>query len=330
MKVFRYLCLSAVIFLGFTHIASAQEVSAQEEPASAQEEPAFGPSSTHKFAQRDTCELFLDIYDPAPGSQTSIDGREKPTIVFVFGGGFLSGTRNNPFYMDWFKALTDNGYRVVANDYRLGLKGVKKMGVSMANVLHKAIDIAVEDLYSATGYLIDHAGELGIDPSNLVISGSSAGAITSLQAQWYLCNDAPISKVLPEGFSYAGVMAFAGAIFSDQGAVKYKKEPSPILMLHGIDDRIVTYEQISFAKLHFSGANVLAKVLKKGDYNYNIYRFEGYGHEISMVMAGELHKEFQFLEENVMKGKKAVIDATVNFQGYPHFKNFSKLSDLYK
>ena len=61
------------------------------------------------------------------------------------------------------------------------MKGVRGVTASEFTVLlDKAIHLAVEDLFSATSYLIEHQEELGIAPSNIVVAGSSAGAITSL------------------------------------------------------------------------------------------------------------------------------------------------------
>ena len=82
-------------------------------------------SGTYMVAQRDTCNLYIDVYLPTPGSETTFEGQPKPAILYVFGGGFVSGRRNDPFCFPWFKTLNDNGYGVVAVDYRLGLKGVK-------------------------------------------------------------------------------------------------------------------------------------------------------------------------------------------------------------
>ena len=61
----------------------------------------ISPDGTYLFAERDTCNLFPDIYNPAKGSKTSINGIKKPTIIFMFGGGFLRGTRDNADYHKW-------------------------------------------------------------------------------------------------------------------------------------------------------------------------------------------------------------------------------------
>ena len=83
---------------------------------------AQGSKTTYKVAQRDTCDLFMDVYEPVaiPG-----DTLDRPTILFVFGGGFIMGRRDDPWVMPWFKLLNENGYRVVSVDYRLGLQGVR-------------------------------------------------------------------------------------------------------------------------------------------------------------------------------------------------------------
>ena len=77
------------------------------EMAHAKETP-ISPDGTYLYAERDTCDLYLDVYNPAKGSQTSINGNKKPTIVFMFGGGFISGTRDDASYNDWFRMLTQN------------------------------------------------------------------------------------------------------------------------------------------------------------------------------------------------------------------------------
>ena len=149
----------------------------------------LSPDGTYVYEKRDTCDLFLDIYYPAKGSPQKIDGVQKPTIVFMFGGGFVAGTRDDQSYNSWFRMLTENGYRVISIDYRLGLKGSSKVGIAQVNVLDKAIHMAVEDLFSATNFIIDNAESLGVDPKNIIISGSSAGAISVMQAEYELANN---------------------------------------------------------------------------------------------------------------------------------------------
>ena len=276
-------------------------------------EPIITPDGTYIFEKRDTCDLFLDIYNPAEGSQTSIDGIEKPTILFMFGGGFIRGTRNDESYLPWFKAMTEDGYRIISIDYRLGLKGSDKVGVAQVGALDKAIHMGVEDLYSATDFLNENAAELGINPSNIVIAGSSAGAIIAMQAEYEICNGTSWTEVLPEGFRYAGVMSFSGAILSREGKVDYRlHSPAPTLMMHGTSDELVPYDQIAILHLGFFGGGKLVERFQKFGYNYNMYHFIDYGHEIAESMSTTMDLQKRFLETNVMKGKKRIVEAWIS------------------
>lgn len=283
--------------------------------ASQAQTPLLEPDGTYLFLKRDTCDLYLDVYNPAKGSQTTIDGKTKPTVLFMFGGGFITGTRDNESYNPWFRMLTENGYRVVSIDYRLGLKGSKKVGVAQVNVLDKAIHMAVEDLFSATTFLLDNAESLGIEPDNIVISGSSAGAISVMQAEYEICNETSYAEVLPKDFNYAGVMSFSGAILSREGKVDYKKRPCPTLMLHGTIDELVPYKQIAVLNLGFFGGGKLVERFKKFGFNYNMYHFIDYGHEIAGSMPTTFDLQTKFMENNVMKDKERIIEAWLTDPG---------------
>ena len=101
--------LSVLVFLALALSGLAQE---------------NGAPCTYLYAQKDTNSLFLDIYDPVPGSPTEVDGTPKPGIIYLFGGGFVMGRRDDPSYVPWFHKLAEDGYRVISIDYRLGLRGV--------------------------------------------------------------------------------------------------------------------------------------------------------------------------------------------------------------
>ncbi len=279
--------------------------------AATQTDSAITPDGTYMFAQRDTCELYMDIYEPAEGSDTTYNGKQKPAILFVFGGGFISGTRDDEGYLPWYKMLTEEGYRVIAIDYRLGLKGVESVGVKQVDILDEAIHMAVEDLFSATAFIIDNAETLGIDPNNIVISGSSAGAITVLQAEWELCNRTSYTSVLPKNFQYAGILSFAGAVLSRDGKLDFAEPTCPILLFHGTKDKLVNYKQIKFFKLGFFGSSKIAERLKKYNFNYNIRRYEGHQHEIANIMSRTVPEQTDFIQKNILDGLHNIVDITI-------------------
>lgn len=286
---------------------------------------------TYQFAQRDTCSLYLDVYDVTPGAETSFQGKEKPTVLFVFGGGFITGERSADFYQEWFKTLNDNGYAVVTIDYRLGMKGYKvKKGISgllkAADRFKLSQEIAVEDVYSAVAFLADNREEIGINPDNLVIAGSSAGAITALAAEYKIANGE--AKGLPEGFNFKGVMSFAGGILSDKGAPRYKTTPCPTLLLHGTADKAVAYNKIGAVGKGLWGSNYLVKQMEKAGADYCIYRFTDRTHDVAGYMQACWSLEKDFLEKNVTLGARRVIDAVVGDASLPSWGNIST-DDIY-
>lgn len=293
-------------------------------PSKADEGKAMEPDGTYMFIQRDTCDLYLDIYYPAEGSDTFYNGQKKPAILFVFGGGFIDGRRDEPHNLPWYRDLTENGYTVMAIDYRLGLKGAKSVGIGQVDLLDKAIHMAVEDLFSATAFIIENADALGVDPDMLVLCGSSAGAITILQAEYELCNRTHYAAGLPEDFRYAGLMSFSGGILSRQGKLKFTTETSPIMMFHGTEDKLVNYRQITFFNLGFFGSDKIAERLDRYGYVYHIFRYPEHGHEIASIMGNTVELQDNFIKKNIMDRSRTVIDATVTDPDVPSGKGMSQ------
>ena len=219
--------------------------------------------------------------------------------------------------MPWFKILNDNGYRVITVDYRLGLKGVS-MGFSLfkltdtAKKTKHAVDMGVEDVFAAVRFICDNAQDLGVDPANIVLAGSSAGAMISLSCEYEICNRSERTAVLPEGFQFAGVMAFAGAIMSDHGTPAYQSEPCPQLLLHGTADETVKYGKLRLFRWGIFGTDALSKVYAKKGYDCNILRYKDHGHDIASHFVACWPEEKRFLEANVMGGHRRIVDALID------------------
>ena len=304
---------------------------AQERPVESSGKMIPDPDRTVRFAVRDTCELLLDFYAAAPDAGPCADAPRKPLIIHIFGGAFLTGRRNNPDDRIWYRELADAGYNVAAIDYRLGMKGAQfKASMASLRVLRSAIQMAVDDLFSATAYLLDNAAAFGIDPDRIIVSGSSAGAITAMQAEWEICNGMAPAQVLPAWFNYAGVMSFSGAVFSMEGSVRFPQKPCPVLLFHGTADHIVPYKKITLFGMQFAGSDALAKKLTAAGGDCQIYRFKGIGHEVAASMRRNLPEELRFLEENAVKGIHRTVDALVEDAGLPDY-GWSRMTarDLY-
>lgn len=276
---------------------------------------------TFLFAQKDTSSLYLDIYRPAEDLQ-------KPTVLYVFGGGFVMGARNDAYVLPWFKTLNDNGYPVVVIDYRLGMKGYKvgKGLIAAAKSVDqfvKSQQMGVEDVFSAVAFLAAHP-ELGIDIRNMVIAGSSAGAIISLACAREIANGE--TEGLPEGFRFKGVMSFAGGLISNTGAPSFKAEPCPLLLLHGTADKAVAYNHYGAFGKGVWGSSFIVSQFKKKGWNYSIWRFKDKGHDVAAYMNLLWSIEKEFLEKNVMQGISCSVDALVDDPSLPVWDAWSNIS----
>ena len=260
---------------------------------------------TYQYAERDTLPLYLDFYTPAQVHDSTI------CVVYVFGGGFIGGHRDGEFEKAYFKQLVDEGFQVAAIDYRLGLKGVKKVSATKYQPLEIAINMATEDAISAIAYLLEHAQELKVNKDWIMMAGSSAGAITSLHTDYAMCNGTLNSNILPEDFRLAGVVSYAGAIFSSKGKVQYRNHaPAPTMLFHGTADNLVPYNKIEFMNVGFYGTNSLVKRFEKFDYPYFVRRFEDYGHMIAIAGPVTIDDFLWFCRHYVYGKEQLQLDGT--------------------
>lgn len=254
---------------------------------------------TYLFSQKDSTELFLDVYSSSVTSNSN-----SPCIMFIFGGGFKEGNRDASNYNNFFHYFAEKGYKVISIDYRLGMKDQKSPGIFNNKPIQNAISMAVSDLYSATRFVIDNSDKLNIDTTKIIISGSSAGAITVLQADYEKRNSMSSSKILSNDFQYAGVISFAGSIFSTKGAPKYKTPPAPTLLFHGSKDKLVPYNKVRFFNKGMFGSKSIAKQYKKYNYPYTFYTMEGIGHNVSEYPMDDFLKEIEAFLQNFIEDKK--------------------------
>ena len=264
----------------------------------------FHPDESIAFAQYDTLSLEMDFYFPCD------DAEVHPCILFTYGGGFIMNNQRSFETRRLCRMLADDGYVVVATDYRLGLKGVRFKGpASMVKPLETAVQLAAEDVMKVTRYVLDYASELTVDPLKVILAGSSAGAIASLQCDYERCNRTELAqRYLPEGFRYAGVASFSGAIFSRKG-LEYKHDmPAPTLFLHGTADKLVPYKQIKVFNVGFYGSDKIVKRFKDRHYPHKIIRFKDEGHNVAARFFANYDDLRWFLKKMVAEGRHLEID----------------------
>ena len=181
-----------------------------------------------EYAEKSGHSLGMDIYFP----------REPlghlPLLLFVHGGGFSEGRRDDPRYVQFAEAMARKGYPVAAISYRLTMKGRSFGCDQSAENKIAAFRAASEDIWDATRFLLDKSQELGIGPPpRIVLCGSSAGAEAVLHAAYW--PEAP----LPDGFRFSGVIGMAAALL-DLGWIS-PENALPTLLFHGVDDPLVPF-----------------------------------------------------------------------------------------
>jgi acetyl esterase/lipase len=265
----------------------------------------FDSKTTYLYAQKDTSRLYMDVYLPQPTD------KKLPCMIYVFGGGFMTGERDLKHQLPYYKTLVDSGFVVVAIDYRLGLKNQDEKSYRRPNVRRNAVNMAVEDLFSATRYIVDNADKWNIDTAKIIISGSSAGAITVLQADYELANRTALAQGMPNNFRYAGVISFSGALLTHQATLNYARFPSPILLFHGTGDKLVASGKITVLNRSWMGSAAIAETFKKKGYPYYLYTYRNLGHEIAVVPMYENKAEiFSFIRTFIDQGKDLQIEQT--------------------
>lgn len=266
---------------------------------------------TYEYAVKDTNHLLMDVYYPQKQND------EHACIIFAFGGGFVNGSRDDGQVKSVKDYYTQKGYVVIAIDYRLGLRDTKKFSIaSGVKKFQNAIDMAASDLLSSVDFILNNllvTDEFIINPDNIILMGSSAGAITILQSDYAICNRLPYASMIPLDFHFAGVMPFSGGIFSNKGKVKYKYcSPAPTLFYHGTVDKLVPYNKIQFMNLGFFGSKSLVKRFEKFDFPYHIRRYENAGHEVAAAYPYEFAVMDEFISDFVFGKRQYQIDELFN------------------
>lgn len=131
-------------------------------PASAQE-TASAVQSKRDIVYRSTATgpLHLDLHRPQ-----ATKGKRAPVLVVIHGGAWARGER--PKGWTGHRRFVEAGFAVVSMQYRLS-------GQAQAPA-------AVEDVRCVMGWIARSAAREGLDPTRIVLMGTSAGAHLALMA----------------------------------------------------------------------------------------------------------------------------------------------------
>ena len=282
------------------------------------------------YAVKGTDSLFVDRHIDL----SRVKGDKIPTMIYMYGGGWAYGNRGGRFTY-----LTDIGVQVISIDYR---KGLTKYGYNPAppEEMEKAIQMALDDLTDAMAFVLSKADDWKVDVDKVMLSGSSAGGITTLMSIYDICNGGPFSKKFPAGWMPAGYIGYAGGIVNSEQDLHWNNKPCPMMFFHGSADFSVNFNVQRSESLNVFGPTYILAQLHEmevpnwlyceidGDHVLSYKPFGGYNtHEIQtfvekFVLQGlklEMKTEEYNLEESShLPGFKPVHSKNPNAEGMPN------------
>ena len=286
---------------------------------------AMKAQETFVYAVRGTDTLCLDVYRPSQPRE------DRAVVVYLHGGGFVAGSRSDSLCQVSCSLLALRGYTVLSVDYRLVSRNLLLDTIPLTHMtVHaiRAFQEAVEDGSAAVAFLCQHAKDWDVDTSKIILTGSSAGAVTILNMDYCRANGSNWVRELPEGIRFAAVIPYSGAIYSNKRPF-YKSSPSPTCFFHGTKDRLVNYDKVALGRHHLTGSNKLAAMLLKNDWCYSLYRIEGHAHEVAYFLPQTL-EEFDAFVAQVLAGRKVQYETSCYNVPFTFFDHRTVLQMLKK
>ncbi len=262
--------------------------------------------TTHTYTGSEETELKLDLYLPRGDAMDN-----RPLLLYMHGGGFAGGRRDEPQFNQFIERLAKMGYAVASMSYRLTMAGQSFGCDQPASNKIRTFQLAVEDIRKATNYVLKHQKEWGVDGNRIVLAGSSAGAEAVLHAAYWRDEDLlPGSPQLPDGFRYGGVISLAGAMVDT--SLITRRTAIPTQLFHGTCDNLVPYGTAphhycaegdpGYLVLH--GAHSIARRLENLGQPYHLVTGCGGGHEWNdQPLYRQLHLITGFLQTAVLDGR---------------------------
>jgi predicted peptidase len=261
---------------------------------------------TYLYAAKEGQPLAIDVYLPNDEETT-----RRPVLLFMHGGGFSGGRRDDPSQVAFATDLASRGFVVASMSYRLTMRG-QSFGCDQpaANKL-LTFRKAVEDIRDAVNWLLSNAAAWSIDSAKVVLIGSSAGAEAILHAAyWQDEHLLPDSPKLPRGFRFAGLISLAGAIVDT--ALIRAENAVPTQFFHGVCDNLVPYgagphhycPETAPGFLPLYGARSMAERLARlGKPYYLVTSCEGAHEWAGRPLVDQIEPMVDFLYHEVLGGR---------------------------
>src|SRR5438128_12330744 len=127
-----------------------------------------GPERAGVPAESEDC-LVLNVFTPALG-----DGRRRPVLVWLHGGGFSTGSGSQRI-LDGTNLAHTSDVVVVTINHRLNVFGFTYLGGAAGSDFAPSGAVGMLDIVAALQWVRDHIGRFGGDPELVTIFGQSGG-----------------------------------------------------------------------------------------------------------------------------------------------------------
>lgn len=140
--------------------------------------------------------LYLNLWVPqgvAPVSKSDGENGGLPVLVWVYGGGFVTGSASQPMF-DGARLCHETGCIVVSITYRvgiLGFLGARQLAAAEEGGKGGTGNYGLWDIVAGFEWVQENISVFGGDPRNVMAFGESAGAIA--------LHDLLLSPVTPTG-----------------------------------------------------------------------------------------------------------------------------------
>jgi len=293
-------------------------------------------------------DLLLDVYEPENDTLSL-----RPLMIFVHGGSFIGGSRTDQSIDENAKYFARKGYVTANIEYRVEQTNLLTPILNFAdkNNWYKAMIRVVHDINATIRFFKKDVAENGniyrIDTSQIILYGSSAGAIACLHSTYIDDLDEASVDFRKNFLALGGLEGNSGnagytsrnsvkAIVSCSGAIdnlnylNNNKDIKFIAFHHGID-LTVPYDKGCFVTVachlnQFYGSKQIAQRQKTLGATYEFYTFDKIDHPADKTANAEdraflLATTATFLHNNVVCNDRTTPIKKNNYQTFNVYPN---------
>ena len=259
--------------------------------------------ATYTYAIKGKDTLKIDVYTPR-----NIKAKDSlPTLIWMHGGGFSGGKRDNVDEVKMLEDMSKRGYLAISISYRL-LRKNTKTGFGCDCPKSDKLETfkqAVIDYLDAAKFIFENKSMLQIDTDRVIAGGSSAGAEGVLMAAYmkhYFVDELEKYRKV----KFTGVISLAGALLNAEYITMANALPT--VMVHGTADDLIPFGSASHRNcnpgktgyLLLDGSETIAKKLDDLGVSYYLNKVIGGKHEHANIPFGKIASILEFFDKTIL------------------------------